>query len=112
MQSSFSFLFQSQSQTMDKLGIILRSPVWTHGQLYVALSRVRSRADICIRVEQIPSGPTRQGRDLAGLPKGIYTHNVVFQQVLQDILRLRAQLEDESRSDMELIAAGEAYNTG
>ena len=33
---------QSQGQTLNKVGIILESPVFAHGQLYVALSRVHS----------------------------------------------------------------------
>jgi hypothetical protein len=31
-----------QKQTFEKIGILLRQPVFTHGQLYVAASRVRS----------------------------------------------------------------------
>jgi ATP-dependent exoDNAse (exonuclease V) alpha subunit len=33
---------KSQKQTFEKIGILLRQPVFTHGQLYVAASRVRS----------------------------------------------------------------------
>jgi ATP-dependent DNA helicase PIF1 len=33
---------ESQKQTFQKIGILLRQPVFTHGQLYVAASRVRS----------------------------------------------------------------------
>lgn len=33
---------KSQGQTFNKVGIFLRGPVFTHGQLYVAASRVRS----------------------------------------------------------------------
>jgi ATP-dependent DNA helicase PIF1 len=39
---------KSQGQTLGKVGICLRSQVFSHGQLYVALSRATSPADIKI----------------------------------------------------------------
>lgn len=33
---------KSQGQTFDRVGIFLPSPVFTHGQLYVAFSHVRN----------------------------------------------------------------------
>jgi ATP-dependent exoDNAse (exonuclease V) alpha subunit len=33
---------KSQKQIFEKIGILLRQPVFTHGQFYVAASRVRS----------------------------------------------------------------------
>jgi ATP-dependent exoDNAse (exonuclease V) alpha subunit len=33
---------KSQKQRFEKIGILLRQPVFTHGQLYVAASRIRS----------------------------------------------------------------------
>jgi ATP-dependent exoDNAse (exonuclease V) alpha subunit len=32
---------KSQKQTLEKIGILLRESVFTHGQLYVAAGRVR-----------------------------------------------------------------------
>jgi ATP-dependent exoDNAse (exonuclease V) alpha subunit len=37
---------KAQGQTFDKVGIYLPQPVFTHGQLYVALSRVGCRAGV------------------------------------------------------------------
>ncbi|KAJ9541507.1 hypothetical protein OSB04_028013, partial [Centaurea solstitialis] len=34
---------KSQGQSFSKVGLFLRQPVFTHGQLYVVLSRVKSR---------------------------------------------------------------------
>ncbi|XP_003739875.1 uncharacterized protein LOC100902110 [Galendromus occidentalis] len=39
---------RSQGQTFSRVGIELEEPIFSHGQLYVALSRARSRAGISI----------------------------------------------------------------
>ena len=68
IQLSFSLTInKSQGQTFDKLGIMLRVPVFAHGQLYVALSRCRTRESITV---QLPS-------DADGI-----TRNIVFPQAL------------------------------
>ena len=57
---------KSQGGTFDKVGIDLSTCVFSHGQLYVALSRVRSFDSLCIL---LPEGDTT-------------TRNHVFQQIL------------------------------
>ena len=37
---------KAQGQTFDKVGIYLPAPVFSHGQLHVALSRAKSFKDI------------------------------------------------------------------
>ncbi|XP_053566967.1 uncharacterized protein LOC128656828 [Bombina bombina] len=43
---------KSQGQTLDKVGIFLPEPVFSHGQLYVAMSRVRTSSDVKIKILQ------------------------------------------------------------
>ncbi|XP_059179144.1 uncharacterized protein LOC131958244 [Physella acuta] len=66
---------KSQGQTMDTVGIYLPSPVFSHGQLYVAFSRSRSFQRIKVKV----IGTKQQGN----LKKDhrIYTKNVVYKEV-------------------------------
>ena len=65
---------KSQGQTMEKIGLFLPRPVFSHGQLYVAFSRVRSLAGLKV---QVIEGVT-QGKD----SDEVYTQNVVYPEVL------------------------------
>ena len=65
---------KAQGQTFDKVGIFLPSPVFSHGQLYVAFSRARSFSDVFVHVLE-SSG---QGK-VRGLT---YTQNIVYKEVL------------------------------
>ncbi|KAL3818277.1 hypothetical protein ACJIZ3_004182 [Penstemon smallii] len=62
---------KAQGQTLDFVGIYLREPVFSHGQLYVALSRARSAASVKILIH----------------PKSVldghigYTKNIVYGEV-------------------------------
>jgi ATP-dependent DNA helicase PIF1 len=59
---------KSQGQTFNNVGVYLLSPVYSHGQLYVAISGVTSSANIKIFSGQ---GPYR------------YMRNVVYKEVLE-----------------------------
>ena len=55
-----------QGLTLDKIGVDLSKPVFSHGQLYTALSRIRHRRDAII---YLSAGETQ-------------TTNVVFPEIL------------------------------
>ena len=76
---------KAQGQTLDRVGIYLRSPVFSHGQLYVALSRNGDPHRTCVYVVQ----GEEQGDGVAGL-NGISTLNIVYVDVLR---RARDKLE-------------------
>jgi len=67
---------KSQGQTLDKVGIYLPNPVFSHGQLYVAFSRVRKSSDVKVFVKDTHE----QGRLLANSNK-VFTRNVVYKSI-------------------------------
>lgn len=70
---------KSQGQTLDRVSLFLPSPVFTHGQLYVALSRVSSPTAVHIFLP-LPN-PNPHSRN-APLPPPNITRNVVYTEVL------------------------------
>ena len=64
---------KSQGQSLAEVGLYLRKPVFTHGQLYVALSRVTTKKGLKIITCDKDGKPTNM------------TTNVVYKEVLQKI---------------------------
>lgn len=60
---------KAQGQTLSRVGIYLSSPVFTHGQLYVAASRVSDPKNIAFCIKSSPNSNTN-------------TQNVVYKEVL------------------------------
>jgi len=65
---------KAQGQTLEKVGVYLRNPVFTHGQFYVACSRLCSVSNLKINVV----GTNKQGK----LGDQVVTDNIVFKEVL------------------------------
>ena len=73
---SFSMTInKAQGQTIPNVGVYLPESVFSHGQLYVALSRGTSRENTKVLVK-----PARKFNRV-----GVYTSNVVYQEVLRDL---------------------------
>ncbi|CAN1174084.1 ATP-dependent DNA helicase PIF1 [Linum perenne] len=64
---------KSQRQTLEHVGIYLPSPVFSHGQLYVALSRARSVEGIHIILQS------------DGTVSETTTRNIVYQEIFEDL---------------------------
>ncbi|XP_057778295.1 uncharacterized protein LOC130998777 [Salvia miltiorrhiza] len=64
---------KSQGQTLDRVGVYLPHPVFSHGQLYVALSRVRTSSSIKFLIRP----------PVADMDSTCETRNVVYTEILQ-----------------------------
>ena len=65
---------KAQGQTIPNIGIYLPEPVFSHGQLYVALSRSTTRKNVKILI--VP--PTKDKNKRTLHTDGTYTTNIVF----------------------------------
>jgi hypothetical protein len=80
---------KSQGQTFEKVGIYLPSPVFSHGQLYVAFSRAISKENVRIKIQQTE----RQGKIEAKSDK-MFTVNCVYREIFTDYKFLRESDKD------------------
>ena len=67
---------KAQGQTLKKCGLYLPAPVFSHGQLYVAMSRVSSPENITVYIDGSKKTHGRYGSKW-------YTKNVVYTQLLR-----------------------------
>ena len=55
---------KSQGQTLHRVGVYLPKPVFSHGQFYVAISRVTSREGLKILALNEDGKPTLQTKNI------------------------------------------------
>jgi ATP-dependent exoDNAse (exonuclease V) alpha subunit len=65
---------KAQGQTIPNVGVYLLDPIFSHGQLYVALSRTTSRINIKILVVQAKKDESQS--------MWTFTKNIVYKEVL------------------------------
>ena len=66
-------IHKAQGQSFDKVGLYLPQPVFAHGQLYVALSRVKDNNNLKIFIE----------KEAQTIEKGkVFIENVVYKELL------------------------------
>ncbi|XP_075110200.1 uncharacterized protein LOC107816665 [Nicotiana tabacum] len=83
-----------QGQTLDFVGIYLREPVFSHGQLYVALSRAKSSnyVKVLIRPSMLANHDDHS------------TYNIVYDEIIQGA---SFQIGDEVKSGLLLTSSSE-----
>ncbi|CAI0550049.1 unnamed protein product [Linum tenue] len=64
---------KSEGQTLEKVGVYLPDHVFSHGQLYVAVSRVKSADGLRILITDTDDVPND------------YTRNIVYTEALEDV---------------------------
>jgi ATP-dependent DNA helicase PIF1 len=73
---------KAQGQTIPNVGLYLPEPVFSHGQLYVALSRATARSNIRILAIPAVEKEVKIGKKKITTVNGTYTKNIVYKEVL------------------------------
>jgi ATP-dependent DNA helicase PIF1 len=76
---------KAQGQTILNVGVYLPEPVFSHGQLYVALSRATTRSNIKILAIPAVDGKKKSRKGARKKPAvdcGTCTKNIVYKEVL------------------------------
>ena len=71
-------IHKSPGQTIQRIGLYLSIPVFNHGMLYVALSRVSKKSNLKVFLENA------SGQGNNNIPGAAVTQNVVDKDVLHD----------------------------
>ena len=71
---------KAQGQTLKQVGLFLSTPVFSHGQFYVGLSRAGSSKAVKVLVEDHDAQGYYEGNE--DIPDGVYTANVVWKEAL------------------------------
>jgi len=74
---------KAQGQTIPNVGLYLPEPVFSHGQLYVALSRATARSNVKIlTIPAVDEKKEKRKNNCSTKNDGIYTKNIVYKEVL------------------------------
>jgi ATP-dependent exoDNAse (exonuclease V) alpha subunit len=73
---------KAQGQTIPNVRVYLPEPMFSHGQLYVALSRATARSNIRILVVLAVEKDVNKGKRKKKLTEDIFTKNIVYKEVL------------------------------
>ena len=95
---------KSQGQTLERVSVYLPSPVFAHGQLYVALSRATSRAGIAVHFLEDTNPNRILPPAAAPMPPPTTTRNVVYREVLetQEQHQQRHQQQQQQQQEQQL----------
>ncbi|ONM55010.1 hypothetical protein ZEAMMB73_Zm00001d020494 [Zea mays] len=106
---------KAQGQTIPNVGVYLPEPVFSHGQLYVALSRATARSNIKILVIPAVDGRKKSRKGVKKTPTvdcGTYTKNIVYKEEIPCEPRVEVVLIDDAfveRKWMECLFQPSAY---
>ena len=88
-------------QTLQKVGLYLKNNVFSHGQLYVAFSRVSDPKNITVYLDQ-------EEQQHGWFNDSAYTKNVVYSGLIQDEVRKFQASPDYGEGPLE-FADGKDY---